>query len=69
MTVFIVMTVARQALGEMVFVRSEKGFSDKSKAEEFAKTLSANVWQEIDVPKVGPIKCACEVGIYKIEVD
>jgi hypothetical protein len=69
MTAWVVMTVARQEYGEMIFIKSEKGFSDKAKAEEYAKALAVNPRQKIDVPGAGSISCACEVGVYKIEID
>lgn len=69
MKAFIVMTIARQFMGEMVFVRSEKGFQDKVKAEEFAKSLSSVTEESILVPGVGQVRCAVERGLYTIEIE
>ena len=67
--IFVVMTVARQLMGEIIFIRSEKGFKDRQKAEDFAKTLSGVTQENIAVPNVGNVLCATERGIYAIEIE
>lgn len=69
MTVYVVMTVARQFMGELIFVRSEKGFKEKNKAEEYAKGLSQTTKESINAPGIGVVECALERGIYKIEIE
>ena len=75
MTIFAVITVARQIQGEYVFVKTEKAFKTAGKADALLKQLK----KQYQTPegKVKPIKiatpqgdaeCFCEVGAFELEV-
>lgn len=75
MTLFAVITVARQIEGEYVFIKTEKAFRTAGKADALLKSLQ----QKYATPegKIRPVKistphgeaeCFCEVGAFEIEV-
>lgn len=76
MKVFLVITVARQVNGEMVLVKTEKGFTKASQADALSKKIAAenrtkegklNLVQ-IDTPQ-GSIPCYRETGVFEIEIE
>ena len=76
MKVYAVMVIARQVEGEYVFVRSEKAFTETSKAEAHLKSLKATF--STPAGKVKPImintpqgqaECFCEAGVFELDVD
>jgi hypothetical protein len=73
--IFVVIVVARQVMGEMVFVRSEQAFRQASRADE----LVAQKRREFTGPdgKARPVKistphgeaeCLCEVGVHELQL-
>lgn len=75
MTVFAVITVARQLQGEYVFIKTEKAFKTAGKADALLQKLKKQ-YSTLD-GKVKPVKistpqgdaeCFCEVGAFEIEV-
>lgn len=68
MTIYVILSVARQVQGEFLLVKSEKAFSDKNKAEEFYNQLIKKYTEEIETPS-GKIKCVCERAIFEMEMD
>lgn len=64
MKIYINLTVARQELGEYVFVNVEKAWTTKEKAEQYAKDKS-RVWKE----SIQGVTCECERGVVEIEVE
>lgn len=64
MKVYVVVSVARQELGEYIFVTTEKAFSDRPKAEEYLRSR-ATQWKE----SIQGVTCTCERGIHEIEVE
>lgn len=76
MTLYVVITVARQIDGEYVFIKTEKAFSSAQKADSLLKSLKKNYvtddgkWnpQLISTPN-GDATCQCECGIFEVEVD
>jgi hypothetical protein len=75
-TVFCVITVARQIEGEYVCIRTEKGFTQASKADALLKELKNKYVDEqgraktirLDTPH-GALDCICEVGAFEIELE
>lgn len=75
MKIFVVITVARQILGDLVFVRTEKGFTQASKADSYMKELKASYTKDgkiipvkVSTPQ-GEANCFCEVGAFDIDVE
>jgi 3-deoxy-D-manno-octulosonic acid (KDO) 8-phosphate synthase len=74
--IFAVITVARQIQGEYVFIRTEKGFEQASKADEllnikksqFAGPDGKPMPIKITTPH-GEAECLCEVGVFEIETE
>jgi len=75
MTVFAVITIARQIEGEYVFIKTEKAFKSAGKADALLQKLKKN-YSTLD-GKVKPVKistpqgdaeCFCEVGAFELEV-
>lgn len=76
MKAFAVITVARQIEGEYISIKTEKAFTQASKADELLKSLKKKYVDESG--KIKPIKlqtpngdmeCFCEVGAFEIEVE
>lgn len=76
MTVHIVLTIARQIQGEMIFVKTEKGFLQAAKADEYAQKLKSDFTNsdgtlkelQINTPQ-GSAICSCTVGAFTVEVE
>jgi hypothetical protein len=76
MKIFAVITVARQDQGEYICIRTEKAFTQASKADDLLKQLKKQYLDNegktkgvrIDTPS-GPLDCVCEVGAFEIEVE
>jgi len=76
MKVFVVMSLARQHLGDYCFLRAEKAFSDPAKAEGCLKTLkdsftdSSGRYKTISLSTPnGDAECYCEAGLFELEVE
>ena len=76
MTIFAVITVARQIEGEYIFIRTEKGFQRAGKADDLLKKLKQDYVDEAGKPKVislstpsGDANCFCEVGVFEVEIE
>lgn len=67
MTVFAIVSIARQVDGEYCLVKIEKGYKDKSKADEESKKLARQYAETIQTPS-GPLNCVCERGVFEIDV-
>jgi hypothetical protein len=75
MTVFAIITVARQVQGEYVFIKTEKAFKTAGKADAFLKklkkqysTLDGKVkLVNISTPN-GDAECFCEAGAFELEI-
>ena len=63
-TAYVIIRVARQTLGEYVFVTTLRCFKDKSAAEAFARQ-QATVTQEV----INGVNCQCQVAVHEIEVE
>jgi hypothetical protein len=75
MTIFAVITVARQVNGEYVFVKTDKGYKKAKNADARLKELKAEYTDHgrakpvnISTPQ-GDATCICEVGVFEIEID
>jgi hypothetical protein len=75
MTVFAVITIARQVGGEYIFIKTEKAFTTAGKADGLIQQLKKQYVGLDGQPK--PIKistpqgdaiCQCEVGGFELEV-
>jgi len=66
--VFCVATVGRQMEGEMITIRFEKAFTQASKADEYAKTLSQSYTEMIDTPH-GSVQFVCQRSVHEVEVE
>lgn len=66
--VYFIVTIARQIEGEMISIKFEKCFQDKTNAENFLKTLTKNSMEKITTPS-GIIDFFCERGLHEIEVE
>jgi len=74
--IYAVITVGRQVEGEYVFIKTEKGFRDAQKADEFLKTLKSQYvtedgrWKpQVISTSQGDAPCQCEVGVFDLEID
>lgn len=69
MKAFVIINVARQVNGEMVFVKIEKAFKSYTKAEEYLKPLAKNSTEIIQNSNGFSIECSCMKSIYEIEIE
>jgi hypothetical protein len=76
MQAFIVFTAARMIEGEFLFISARKGFTDKEKADDFAKQLSdgnKDTNGKLRITRIstptGEADCFCEVGVHEVEID
>lgn len=67
--IYVVIKIARQFDGEYVFVQTEKAFSNKETAENFAKNKGLQWEENFTIPNNLSIKCLCERGIHEVEVE
>ena len=75
MTVFAVITIARQVQGEYIFVKTEKAFKSAGKADAYLQKLKKQFTTldgKVKLVKIatpqGDAECFCEVGAFEIEV-
>jgi hypothetical protein len=75
MKIYAVITVARQINGDIVFIKTEKGFQQAGKADELVKKLN-NDFKAGDKFKpmkfsseYGEVECFCTAGGFEIEVE
>ena len=73
---FVVITVARQIMGEYIAIRTEKGFKDEEKAKAYLAEMKKKVVTPDGEPKVvkvstpqGDLECMCEVGVFHVETE
>lgn len=76
MKAFLVISVARQLLGDYIFVRSNKAFIKASAAENYMNELKKDLIGPDGQPKKirlntpnGDIECIAEVAIHEIEIE
>lgn len=75
MIVYAVITVARQVGGEIVFIKTEKGFKKASAADELTKKLNADfrIGDQYKPMKFssefGEVECFCTAGGFELEVE
>lgn len=74
--IFAVITVARQIDGEYCFIRTEKGFTQASKADEHLKKVKSQFVDAEGKLKVirlttphGEADCICEAGAFELEIE
>lgn len=76
MSLYAVITVARQIDGEYVFIKTEKAFKSAKKADDLLRFLKKQYvdeegkWkpQKVVTPQ-GEANCQCEVGVFEIEIE
>ena len=64
MSIFVVFKVARQELGEFVFVSAEKAFQTNAGAEAYF-AAKAKEWQE----NIQGTSCHCYRAIHEVELE
>ncbi|RDJ35247.1 MAG: hypothetical protein DWQ19_10560 [Crenarchaeota archaeon] len=75
MTIFVVFTVARMIDGEYVFVKSERAFKTKEKADELLHVLKAQYVKDGKAVPInmqtehGEVSCLCEIGAAEVELE
>lgn len=69
MKAFVVLNVARQINGDMVFVKIEKAFPSYSRAEEYLKPFEKTTTEMIQNSKGFSVECSCMKSIYEIEIE
>jgi hypothetical protein len=76
MKAFIVITIARMINGEFVFVKCEKAFTNREKADTLAKELSAKIRNKDGTllpikisTEQGEAICHREVGVFDVDIE
>lgn len=76
MKVFVVMSLARQHLGDYCFLRAEKAFANPKRADDFLHELKKNYTDQggnyhpiqLNTPN-GNVTCYCEAGVFELEIE
>ena len=68
MKTFVIIKVARQINGELVFVKVEKAFKDQSKAEQYLIGKNTTI-EKIETKSGHSVECSCEIGIFDVEIE
>ena len=68
MKAFVIIKVARQINGELVFVKVEKAFNEQSKAEQYLTGKNTTL-ENIETRSGLLIECSCERGIFDVEIE
>lgn len=75
MTIFCIISVARQVDGEYILIKSEKAFSDPKKADAFLQKRKDEINKDGKQLNVvystphGDVNCMCEIGVFEVELE
>jgi len=66
--IFAIVSVARQVDGDYVFVKPERAFVVREKADSFVNSLVKQYTETLQTP-TGPAQCVCTRGVLELEVE
>jgi hypothetical protein len=69
MKIFVIINVARQLNGDMVFVKIEKAFISALKAQEYFEKIENNTTELVQNSSGFSVECNCLRSIYEIDVE
>jgi hypothetical protein len=70
MKVYPVIMVARQNLGDFVFIRCEKVFKDEHKAQEYLISVKERFSKPVRLmTPQGEVECICEIGAFESDFE
>lgn len=76
MKIFLVILVARQVLGDYIFVRTEKAFYQASLADAYVQKMKGELSTtdgkakliKLNTPN-GEVDCLAEIGVHEVDIE